>query len=76
MFVLMGISNVIKMCRIYCPFTLTARSFRYNLPIPGWTSFFLQICIKSPWHRLKKVLEIFLRDVVPKWHDSITKSIM
>ncbi len=45
----------------------------YTLLVPGWTSFCLQNCFKSSWHRFNKVLETFLRDFGPYWHDSITQ---
>ncbi len=33
----------------------------------------LQSCLNSSWHRFNKVLETFLRDFGPYWHDSITQ---
>ncbi len=53
--------------------TLTGHFIRYTLLEPGWTPFCLQNCLNSLWHRFNKVLEIFLRDFVPYWHDSITQ---
>lgn len=42
-------------------------------PVPGWTPFAFRYCINSLWHWFNKVLETFLRDFVPDWHDSITQ---
>ena len=39
--------------------------------LEGWTPFCLQNCLNSLLHRFKKVLETFLRDFGPYWHDSI-----
>ncbi len=55
-------------------YTLTGHFIRYILLVPGWTPFFLQNCLNSSWHRFNKVLETFLRDFGPYWHDSITVS--
>ncbi len=73
------ISNVIK-CIIYIytyihthTHTLTDHFNRYTLLVPDWTHFCLQNCLNSLWHRLNKVLETFLRDFGPYWHDSITQ---
>ncbi len=44
----------------------------FILLVPGWTPFWLQNCLNSLWHRFNKVLETFLRDFGPYWHDSIT----
>ncbi len=41
--------------------------------VPGWTPFCLQNCLNSSLHRLNKVLEAFVRDFGPYWHDSITQ---
>ncbi len=51
--------------------TLTGHFFRYTLLVPGWTPFCLQNCLNYSWHRFNKVLETFLRDFGPYWHDSI-----
>ncbi len=53
--------------------TLTGLFLRYTLLVPGWTPFCLQNCLNSSWHRFNKVLETFLRDFGPYWHDSITQ---
>ncbi len=54
-------------------YTLTGHFIRYTLLVPGWTSFCLQNCLNSSWLRFNKVLETFLRDFGPYWHDSITQ---
>ncbi len=36
------------------------------------TPFCLQNCLNSSWHRFNKVLETFLTDFGPYWHDSMT----
>ncbi len=53
--------------------TLTGHFIMYTLLVPGWTHFCLQNCLHSLWHRFNKVLETFLRDGGPYWHDSITQ---
>ncbi len=53
--------------------TLTGHFIMYTLLVPGWTPFCLQNCLNSSWHRFNKVLETFLRDFGPYWHDSITQ---
>ncbi len=53
--------------------THTGHFIRYTLLVPGWTNFCLQNCLNSSWHRFNKVLEAFLRDFGPYWHDSITQ---
>ncbi len=53
--------------------TLTGHFIRYTLLVLGWTLFFLQNCLNSPWNRFNKMLETFLRDFGPYWHDSITQ---
>ncbi len=53
--------------------TLTGPFIRYTLLVPGWTLFCLQNCLNYSWHRFNKVLETFLRDFGPYWHDSITQ---
>ncbi len=57
----------------YCIYTLTGYFIRYPLLVPGWTPFCFQNCLNSSWHRFDKVLETFLRDFGPYWHDSITQ---
>ncbi len=52
-------------------YTLTGHFIRYTLLVPGWTPFCLQNCLNSSWHRFNKMLETFLRDFGPYWHDSI-----
>ncbi len=54
-------------------YTLTGHFIRYTLLVPGWTPFCLQNCLNSSWHRFNKVLETFLSDFGPYWHDSITQ---
>ncbi len=54
-------------------YTLTGHFIRYTLLVPGWTPFCIQNCLHSSWHRFNKVLETFLRDFGPYWHDSITQ---
>ncbi len=54
-------------------YTLTGRFIRYTLLVQDWTSFCLQNCLNYSWHRFDKVLETFLRDFGPYWHDSITQ---
>ncbi len=51
--------------------TLAGHFIRYTLLVPGWTPFWLQNYLNSSWHRFNKVLETFLRDFGPYWHDSI-----
>ncbi len=53
--------------------TLTGHFIRNTLLVPDWTPFCLQNCLNSSWHRFNKVLETFLRDFGPYWHDSITQ---
>ncbi len=53
--------------------TLTGHFIRYTLLVPGWTPFYLHKCLNSWWYRFNKVLETFLRDFGPYWHDSITQ---
>ncbi len=53
--------------------TLTGHFIKYTLLVPDWTHFCLQNCLNSSWHRFKKVLETFLRDFGPYWHESITR---
>ncbi len=36
-------------------YTLTGHFIRYTLLVPGWTSFCLQHCLNSSWHRFNKV---------------------
>ncbi len=48
-------------------YTHTGHFIRYTLLVPGRTPF----CLHSLWHRFNKVLETFLRDFGPYWHDSI-----
>ncbi len=43
-----------------------------HLASTGLVPFCLQNCLNSSWHRLNKVLETFLRDFGPYWHNSIT----
>ncbi len=50
-------------------YTLTGHFIMYTLLVLGWTPF----CLNSSWDRLNKVLETFLRDFGPYWHDSITQ---
>ncbi len=57
----------------YRIYTLTGHFIRYTLFVPGWTPFCLQNCLNSSWHRFNKMLETFLRDFGPYWHDSITQ---
>ncbi len=52
---------------------LNVYTHRYSLLVSGWTPFCLQNCLNSLWHRFNKVLETFLRDFGPYWHDSITQ---
>ncbi len=54
-------------------YTLTGHFIRNILLVPVWTPFCLQNCLNSLWHRFNKVLETFLRDFDPYWHDSITQ---
>ncbi len=53
--------------------TLAGHFIRCTLLVPGWTPFWLQNYLNSSWHRFNKVLETFLRDFGPYWHDSITQ---
>ncbi len=53
--------------------THTGHFIRYTVLIQSWTHFCLQNCFNSSWHRFNKVLETFLRDFDPYWHDSITQ---
>ncbi len=54
-----------------CIGTLTGHFIRYTLLVT--LPFCLQNCLNSSWHRFNKVLETFLRDFGPYWHDSITQ---
>ncbi len=54
-------------------YTLPGHFIRCTLLVPGWTPFCLQNCLNSSWHRFNKVLETFLRDFGPYWHDNITQ---
>ncbi len=68
--------NHINKCNYYInthTHTLTGHFIRYTLLVPGWTPFCLQNCLNSSWHRFNKLLETFLRDFGPYWHDSITQ---
>ncbi len=49
--------------------TLTGYFIRYTLLVPGWTGPLFPS--ELPW--FNKVLETFLRDFGPYWHDSITQ---
>ncbi len=53
--------------------TLTGHFIRYTLLVPGWTPFCLHNRLNSVWHRFNKMLDTFLRDFGPYWHDSITQ---
>ncbi len=52
-------------------YTLTGHFIRYTLLVPSWTPFYIQNCLNSSWHKFNKVLETFLRDFGPYWHDSM-----
>ena len=52
-------------------YTLTGHFIRYTLLVLGWTPFCLQNCLNPSWYRFNKVLETFLREFGPYWHDSI-----
>ncbi len=54
-------------------YIFTGHFIRYSLLVPGWTLFCLQNCLNSSCHWFNKVLETFLRDFGPYWHDSITQ---
>ncbi len=56
-----------------CMYTLTGHFIRYTLLVPCWTHFSFSDWLNSSWHRFNKVLETFLRDFSPYWHDSITQ---
>ncbi len=58
---------------IQCLYTLIGHFIRYTLLVPGWTPFCLQNCLNSSWHRFNKVLETFLWDLCPYWHNNITQ---
>ncbi len=63
-------------CEILCVYIYIKRTghfIRYTLLVPGWTPFCLQNCLNSSWHGFNKMLETFLRDFGPYWHDSITQ---
>lgn len=47
-------------------------SIRYILLDKVWTPFG-QNCTNTSWQTFNKVLETFLRDLVPFWHESITQ---
>ncbi len=53
--------------------TLTGHFVRYTLHVPGWTPFCIQNCLNSLWYRFNNVVETFLRDFGPYWHDNITQ---
>ncbi len=62
--------NLLRSWHNALPLSHTGTHFiRYTLLVPGWTPF----CLNSLWHRFNKVLETFLRDFGPYWHDSITQ---
>ncbi len=65
----------VYVCRYYSIYMLTGHFIRYNLLVPGWTPFWFQNCLNSSWHIFNKVLETFLRDFSPYWHDNITQSL-
>ncbi len=65
---IMYISGIMSHTYIH---TLTGHFIRYILLEPGWTLFCLQNCLNYSWHRFNKVLETFLGDFGPYWHDSI-----
>ncbi len=67
------IVSVSNTCLPHCIYTLTGHFIRYTFLVPGWTHFCLLNCLNSSWHRFNKVLETFLRDFGPYWHDSITQ---
>ncbi len=68
--VFMCMFELIMECLMHV-YTLTGHFIRYTLLVPGWTPFCLQNCLNSLWHRFNKVLETFLWDFGPYWHDSI-----
>ncbi len=55
---------------------LTGHFIRYTLLVLGLTPFCLQNCLNSSWHRFNNVMETFLRDFGPYWHDSITQLLL
>ena len=55
------------------PLMLTIYFIGYTLLVIGSTPFCLQNCINSSWHTFNRVLETFLRDFSPYWHDCITQ---
>ncbi len=57
----------------FLQYTLTEHFIRYTLLVQGWTLVCLQNCLNSSWHIFNKVLETFLRDFGPYWHDSKTQ---
>ena len=54
---------------IHSPATLLGTS----VLVKGLTPFCLLNCLNSSWCTFNKVLETFLRDFGPYWHDSITQ---
>ncbi len=53
-----------------CPF-YSEKITQLHHASTGLDPFCLQNCLNSSWHRFNKVLETFLRDFCPYWHDSI-----
>jgi len=51
----------------------TLTLYKVHLASTGLDPFCLQNSLKSLWHRFNKVLETFLGDFGPYWHDSITQ---
>ena len=66
-------TSVFQLCssswRIYTHRPLS----QVQLLVKGWSPFCLQNGLNSSWHTFNKVLETFLRDFAPYWHDSITQ---
>ena len=54
-------------------YKLTGHLIRYTLLVKAWNPFCLQNCLNSSRDTFNKVLETFLRDFGPYWHDSITQ---
>ncbi len=69
----MHFSQNIKSILAFKAFFFACHFIGYTLLVPSWTHFSLQNCLNSSWHKFNKVLETFLRDVGPYWHESITQ---
>jgi len=66
-----GWTNPLKLMVPYNLSSILMRSQICYLLVLGRIPFYLQNCLNSSLHGFNKVLETFLRDFGPYWHDSI-----